>query len=239
MLPRILLAFTIVCNFATLFGLWIAYEASPATLQGRIGHALLICGASASILAYIAFAVFVMRPNAHEAKAESHESEMVGATENDDTDYRELFLAENDARNKYQDKYTVAANKVLELQSIVSQPPTLRVKVISLCDELRCFLSKYGPIPSVARSANEESDEYVSRKWDVEDTWKSKMAADFRLNFEGRIETLRDEIQVVSGLRSYRIDTLMANAQTRSCNPDIVDNIRTELWTLAGSMTSN
>lgn len=58
-----------MCNFATLLGLWIAYEASPATMQARIGHVLLTCGALASILVYGAFAWFVMKPITHEAAA--------------------------------------------------------------------------------------------------------------------------------------------------------------------------
>jgi hypothetical protein len=44
--------------------------------------------------------------------------------EDDDTDYKALFVAECDARNKYQDKYTVAANQVLELQAALSRPQT-------------------------------------------------------------------------------------------------------------------
>jgi hypothetical protein len=63
MLAKTLLVFTIVCNFATLVGLWIGYEAAPATLQARIGHVLLLCGAIASIAAYVGFAIFVMKPD--------------------------------------------------------------------------------------------------------------------------------------------------------------------------------
>jgi hypothetical protein len=58
---KILIGFSIVCNFATLLGLWIAYAASPATLQHRVGSILILCGAITSILGYLAFAWFVMR----------------------------------------------------------------------------------------------------------------------------------------------------------------------------------
>jgi hypothetical protein len=46
------------------------------------------------------------------------------ASDEGDADYKELFVAENDARNKYQEKYAEAANKVLELQAALSQPQT-------------------------------------------------------------------------------------------------------------------
>jgi hypothetical protein len=62
MLAKTLLGFSIVCNFATLLGLWIAYKNSPTPLQGQIGYILLLSGAAASIIAYLAFAWFVMRP---------------------------------------------------------------------------------------------------------------------------------------------------------------------------------
>jgi len=62
MLRKGLLAFTIVSNFATLLGLWIAYQSAPAALQAKTGHLLLFSGAIASVVTYIAFAVFVMRP---------------------------------------------------------------------------------------------------------------------------------------------------------------------------------
>jgi hypothetical protein len=61
MLTKILLGFTMLCNFATLFGIWIAYEAAPATLQERIGHELSVCGAIASAILYFFVAWFVMR----------------------------------------------------------------------------------------------------------------------------------------------------------------------------------
>jgi hypothetical protein len=70
MLGKTLLAFSIVCNCATLFGLWIAYEAAPATLQARIGHTLLLCGAVASIILYALFAIFVMKPKVEKAEVE-------------------------------------------------------------------------------------------------------------------------------------------------------------------------
>jgi len=158
----------------------------------------------------------------------------------DQTDWKKLFAEEKKVRNEFQEKYAEAANKVLELQFALSQPPTPRSKVISLCDSLRSFLSKYGPIPCVTRNANEQLDDYFQRKCREEDTWKSRMAADFRLNFEeGRIEKLCDEIQLVSGLTSSRINTLILSARSPLCDPNTVENIRTELWTLAGGMTSS
>lgn len=73
MLSKTLLAFTIVCNCATLFGLWIAYEAAPATLQASFGHALLLCGATASIILYAVFANFVMKPTVPERDTDTQE----------------------------------------------------------------------------------------------------------------------------------------------------------------------
>ncbi len=62
MLSKILLAFSIVSNFATLLGFWMAYAASPATLQQTVGHVLILSGAIASILGYAALVWFVFRP---------------------------------------------------------------------------------------------------------------------------------------------------------------------------------
>jgi hypothetical protein len=161
-------------------------------------------------------------------------------TQVDQTDWKKLFTEEKKARDVFQKKYSEAANKVLELQTALSQPPTPRLKVISLCDGLRSFLSKYGPIPCVTRNVNEQLDDYFQRKFGEEDTWKSKMAADFRLNFgNGRIEKLCDEVQLSSDLTSSRINTLIASAESPLCDPDTVENIRVELWTLAGKMMSS
>jgi hypothetical protein len=66
MLRKSLLPFSLVSNFATLLGLWITYEAAPASVQAKIGHWLILLGAAASIIGYIAFALFVMRPKAAE-----------------------------------------------------------------------------------------------------------------------------------------------------------------------------
>src|ERR1700722_6329512 len=63
---RVLFGFTIMCNFATLLGLWIAYEAAPATLQATIGHVLTISGAITSTLLYFLAAWLVLRPKKHE-----------------------------------------------------------------------------------------------------------------------------------------------------------------------------
>ena len=52
----------------------------------------------------------------------------------------------------------------------------------------------------------------------------------------GRIEKLCDEIQLSSNLTSSRINTLIASAESPLCDPDTVENIRVELWTLAGKM---
>ncbi len=62
MLNKILLPFSLVSNLATLLGLWIAFASASASIQEKVGHLLILCGAVASIIAYALFAVFLMRP---------------------------------------------------------------------------------------------------------------------------------------------------------------------------------
>jgi hypothetical protein len=144
MLGRTLLAFSIVCNCATLFGLWIAYEAAPATLQAKIGHTLLLCGAVASIILYALFAIFVMKPKAEKrAQVQSDDTvdDTVDDTEGDETYYKRLFLAESDTRNKYQDQLTEARTKILALESakpdtsVKDSDPQLEIKFVDLREE--------------------------------------------------------------------------------------------------------
>ncbi|MGC2474866.1 MAG: hypothetical protein WA485_11060, partial [Candidatus Sulfotelmatobacter sp.] len=148
----------------------------------------------------------------------------------DGADWRKLYLEANDSRTELQKKYAEAANKVSELRSALSQPPTPRAKLISLCDDLKCFLARYGPIQVVERNANEKLDDYVQRKWQEEDIWKSKMAADFRLNFAVRVKTMRDEIELSYGLTSSRLDIVIESAQSALCEPSTVEQVRSELW---------
>jgi len=50
-------------NIATLIGLWIAYISVPASVQARIGHALLIAGASCSVALYLWLAWLIFQPS--------------------------------------------------------------------------------------------------------------------------------------------------------------------------------
>jgi hypothetical protein len=61
-LKRILLGFGFLSNIATLIGLWIAYISVPASVQARIGHALLIAGASCSVALYLWLAWLIFQP---------------------------------------------------------------------------------------------------------------------------------------------------------------------------------
>lgn len=61
MLQKILLGFGVLSNFATLLGLWIAYISTPETVQNRIGHVLLIAGASVSVALYLIVAWVIQR----------------------------------------------------------------------------------------------------------------------------------------------------------------------------------
>lgn len=72
-----------------------------------------------SVIAFLWLAATITRSGQSSLREDTSDE-----TENDETDYKQLFLDENDARIKYQDKYTVAANKVLELQAALSQPQT-------------------------------------------------------------------------------------------------------------------
>lgn len=132
MLAKTLLPFTIVCNFATLFGLWIAYEAAPATLQARIGHELLLWGAGASIVAYVAFAFLVMRPKINEAKDGNKNLE-----NGDIEDFRELFLREQDSRNKYQEQSTLAGLEIEQLKKDVSIQKSAAASARELSERLQ------------------------------------------------------------------------------------------------------
>jgi hypothetical protein len=62
MLNKILLPFTLVSNFATLLGLLITYEAAPASIQSQVARWMILVGGVASVLGYVAFAIFVMKP---------------------------------------------------------------------------------------------------------------------------------------------------------------------------------
>ncbi len=79
-----------MCNFATLLGLWIAYEASPATIQSKVGHVLTISGAITSTILYFLVAWLVLRPKQHEAKQAD-----IDELHNDEQKERKLFVCTN------------------------------------------------------------------------------------------------------------------------------------------------
>jgi hypothetical protein len=128
MLTKILLGFTIMCNFATLLGLWIAYEAAPSTLQSRVGHVLTWSGATASAILYLFAAWFVLRTRV--GASEAHDSD---ASDGDGaTDFRQLFLDEQISREKYQDQFVTVREErdqlKKELEQLRAQKPDLSVK---------------------------------------------------------------------------------------------------------------
>jgi len=132
MLTKILLAFTVVCNFATLLGLWIAYEASPATLQLKIGHVLAWSGAIASAILYFFVAWLVMHgPKMHEA----NEADEADDLESEDAEYKQLFIEEQKAREKYQEQLTLAKLEIERLKpnpTVKDSDPLLEIKIADL-----------------------------------------------------------------------------------------------------------
>jgi hypothetical protein len=108
MLRKSLLAFTIVSNFATFLGLWIAYQSAPASIQAKTGHLLLLVGAIASIVTYIVFAVFVMRPTREDQNLEQK---------------LEVLLAARGIRPKASPQPMALAASVSE--SAVEEPPAI------------------------------------------------------------------------------------------------------------------
>jgi hypothetical protein len=128
MLTKILLGFTMMCNFATLLGLWIAYEAAPATLQARVGHVLTWSGATASAMLYFLVAWLVLRTRAHEGSSNTRDSD----AGDDDTDFRQLFLDEQSSREKYQDQFVMVREErdqlTNELEQLKAQKPDTTLK---------------------------------------------------------------------------------------------------------------
>jgi hypothetical protein len=100
--------------------------ADPPAVQAAANHPIggLIVVATLFLLAGVlnSAPLLLRLLSRNKVDAAAEDGDTVDSTEHDDTDYKELFLEESDARNKYQDKYTVAANKVLELQATLSQP---------------------------------------------------------------------------------------------------------------------
>ena len=230
------------------FAIWVVWETGTADLKHKVIAVVLIGGAL--LLAFFYYKAIAAHSERSSESRRRIAKNTLEAARNaapdrgvDQTDWRKLFEEEKKAReeeakarNELQKKYTEASNKILELQSALSQPPTPRAKMISLCDEIRCFSARYGPTLVVERNPNEEADDYISRKWQVQATLQSKMGADFRLNFGVRVENLRDEIEVRYGKTSSLLDTAIASAQSPLCDPATIELVRSELWTLGLAM---
>jgi hypothetical protein len=98
MLNKILLPFSLVSNLATLLGLWIAYASAPASIQEKVGHILIVCGAIASIVVYVIFAVFLMKPRSDAQGKPSASAPKPEPTEPLEKTWGEI-MAEDDAKN--------------------------------------------------------------------------------------------------------------------------------------------
>jgi hypothetical protein len=239
MLTKILLAFTIVCNFATLFGLWVAYEASPATLQAQIGHALLLCGAVASILGYLAFAYFVMRPVAHKTQEQSIATK-------DATRWKTLYeqsnkdyLEANKDRADFREKYAEAANE-LNLLKAAQKPlpvhplPALREKILLKCTELQAFIGGYGPDVMATRREGESVQQFMDR---LENTklkeTRIKFTSDYLLNHESSVLQLRDEMGASCAITDDELDRAIEFSRRGAGAAEQLSTVIERFWSLA------
>lgn len=116
--------------------------------------------------------------------------------------------------------------------------PSPKERAIALCDELKGFISKWGPLPEVATNPGEDNQAWFARRILEHDKWRSTMAAEFRLTFSSRTRTLSDEIKIISRLPSSQFDQLdqAIKEAEASCDSEKVSTIRSELWNLAIKM---
>ena len=120
--------------------------------------------------------------------------------------------------------------------------PTLKQRVIAVCDDLKPFLAQYNSTPEPSpRSPEEEGFDWSVRRSIFQSDWRSKMGADFRLNFCARIPPLIDEIEVRCQLPHESLQALhklLKTSTSSECTPDAVDRLRSELWVIADRMNN-
>jgi hypothetical protein len=152
--------------------------------------------------------------------------------------------------DEFQNKFATSENKVKELaeklldaarfieaQKEEKKPDSsLRARIIAKCDELSAFSREHGPGPVLDRNPGESAEEYISRKWREQDDYSGKMGADFRLKLAGSVEKLRNEIQARSGMSELGLDKAIAQAESRACTAQVVDEMSKLFWNFASTM---
>src|ERR1017187_3888458 len=95
--------------------------------------------------------------------------------EKQSTNWRKLYLEENQQRVDLQKEHARVVNRVTELEHQVSEatkPDTsLRAKLIATCDDLSAFAREHGPGPALDRNPGESAEEYIARKWHEQDDY--------------------------------------------------------------------
>ncbi len=109
---------------------------------------------------------------------------------------------------------------------------SLRAQTIELVDRLGTFIRENPELKPV-REAAESGEDFVTRALMYAAEFRGQQAAKFRLQLEQEVRRVSDEIEA-----NYGGSNLSPTIQkaTRSCDPATIQEIRDELWTLAGKM---